>query len=63
MVAANVSAYSDLRDREQLEDLDLEDLNGTMNGSPGLSNGTTSGYFNNLTSTLTGTVITFSWVS
>ena len=56
VVAANVSAYSDLQNREQLEDLDLENMNGTINGNPSLANGTTTGYFNDLTSTLTGTV-------
>ena len=50
-----MSAYSDLQNREQLEDLDLENMNGTINGNPSLANGTSSGYFNNLTSSLTGT--------
>ena len=54
MVAANVSALSDLQNREQLEDLDLDNMNGTINGRPSLANGTSSGYFNDLTSTLTG---------
>ena len=57
-----MSAYSDLQNREQLEDLDLNNMNGTMNGNPSLANGTSSGYFNELTSTLTGTIIRF-WVS
>ena len=57
-----MSAYSDLRNREQLEDLDLENMSGTMNGNPSLSNGTSIGYFNDLTSTLTGTVVMFSRV-
>ena len=47
-----MSALSDLQNREQLEDLD--NMNGTINGRPSLANGTSSGYFNDLTSTLTG---------
>ena len=51
-----MSALSDLRNREQLEDLDLGNMTGTINGQPSLADGTTSGYFNDLTATLTGTL-------
>ena len=54
-----MSAYSDLQDREQLEN--LENLNGTMNGHPQLANSTTGGYFNILTSALSGTANVISY--